>query len=223
MIKREGEWGKAALILGRGKARIRGAMDRAVLQEAQFFRKKVVEGFRTQAPGGKKFKPLSPNTLMFRRAQGFGGKKALIRTGSLRNSISVHKRNRPDGAEAFIGVLRTARTKDGKKLVNIAEVHEFGSKPIVIPVTPKMRAYVMALIAKKQRSGRDAQGRFIKKGQKGKGGGGGGFKRGFLIIQIPARPFIGPVARKYFRGAVAKARFQTRVQTLLAGSGLAKK
>lgn len=218
-VYKTGQWKKAARILATGPVNLRMAMDRAVMQEAQFFRKKVVEGFRTQAPGGKKFKPLADNTLIARRFAGFKGSKALNVTGSLRNSITVQKKRTVNGVEAFIGVLRTARGKDGKSLVNIAEVHEFGSKPIVIKVTPAMRRFLMAMFSQHAKSGRDAKGRFLKKGQKAQSGGKGGISRGFIITQIPARPFIQPVADAFFKGPIAAARFQGRVRMLLRDFG----
>jgi len=205
-VKRVGEWNKAARILGKGPARIRVAMDRAVLQEAQLFRKKVVEGFRTQSPGGKAFKPLAPATIQARKFKGFRGSKALNVTGSLRNSITVQKKTTVAGVEAFIGVLRTARARDGKKLVNIAEVHEFGSKPIVIKVTPAMRRFLMAMFRGKSKRSRKKSAPITASG---------GIARGFIIMQIPARPFIRPVADAHFKGAVAAARFQGRVRKLL--------
>ncbi len=83
-IGKVGDWNRAALILRTAPIRLRVAMDRAVLQEAQFFRRKVIEGFRTQAPGGKPFTPVSETTLAIRRFTGFKGTKALIVRGELR-------------------------------------------------------------------------------------------------------------------------------------------
>jgi hypothetical protein len=194
-IASTGDWGRASWILGTAPIRIRRAIDAAVLAEAQFFRRKVVEGFRTQAPGGKTFAPLKKTTLAIRRFRGFGGTKALIVRGDLRNSVKVVKRQTSLGAEAFVGVNRTVRGRDGQKIVNIAEVHEFG-KLIVIPVTPAMRRFLMAAFSQELGS---------------EGGGAGGLRLGIVIVKIPARPFIRPVAEKWFDGPQAAARFQGRV------------
>lgn len=201
-IARTGDWGRALSILQVGAARLRFAMDRAVLQEAQLFRRKVVEGFRTQSPGGRAFQPLSETTLAVRRFTGFTGTKALIVRGDLRNSISVIKRTTPLGAEAFVGVLRSARGRGGRRLVNIAEIHEFGTRPFAIEVTPAMRRFLMA--AFRQELGPPS-------------GGGGGLSRGIIIVRIPPRPFIQPVADAFFSGPVAAARFQARVAVNLGG------
>lgn len=195
-ISKTGDWDKASKILGAAPFKIRRAMDRAVLQEAQFFRRKVVEGFRQQAPGGVRFKPLAETTLAIRRFQGFSGSKALIVRGDLRNSVKVVKRNGPAGVEAFVGVLKNARGRGGQSLVNVAEVHEFGAGPIVIPVTPAMRKFLMAAFTQEL-------------GGFG-GGGGGGLSRGIIVMRIPARPFISPVAEAFFKGPEAAARFQAR-------------
>lgn len=202
-ITPHGDWDRVAVLLATTPYKLRRALDRAVLQEAQFFRAKVVEGFRTQAPGGVPFKPLSPITLAMRRARGFSGTKALMVRGDLRNSISVMSRATYDGAEAWVGVKKNARNATGVSLHNIAMVHEFGSRPIVIRVTPKMKAFFFAAMA--------------RAGGTGGAGGAGGFKRGFIIVQIPARPFLRPVAAKWFNGPPAAARFQARVAQNMGG------
>lgn len=201
-VQRVGDWNRAAVILRTAPIKIRLAMDRAVLQEAQFFRRKVIEGFRNQAPGGQRFKPLAETTLAIRRFTGFSGTKALIVRGDLRNSVKVVKRRTSLGAEAFIGVLRSARGRSGGPLINIAEVHEFGAGPIVIPVTPAMRKFLMA--AFRQELG-------------GSEGGAGGVARGIIIVRIPPRPFIQPVADAFFNGPDARLRFQARVAANMGG------
>lgn len=193
-----GEWKTAARILGSAPVKIRIALDRSVLQEAQFFRTKVVEGFREQAPGGQPFRPLSPFTLAVRRFTGFKGTKALIVRGDLRNSVKVVKKQTALGAEAFVGVLKNAKGKRGQNLFNVARVHEFGSKTIVQYVTPKQRKFLMAAIRKEMG------------GEGSEGGGGGGLKTGIIVSKIPPRPFIGPVVEKWFNNAEAIARFHSR-------------
>lgn len=201
-IALSGDWKKAARILSIAPVKLRVAIDRAVLQEAQYFRKRVVEGFREQAPGGKPFKPLAETTLAMRRFKNFGGTKALIVRGDLRNSTKVVKKTTPLGAEAFVGVLKSAKGRDGKKLIDIAAVHEFG-KTIVIEVTPAMRKF-LAMVFTKELGGVDS-------------GKGGGFKTGIIIVRISARPFLQPVADKWFTGPDAALRFQARVAANLNG------
>jgi hypothetical protein len=209
-ILRVGQWGVARRILATAPARAKMAINMAVQQEAHYFRGKVVEGFRTQAPGGVPFKPLAKSTLAARKFKGFRGTKALIVRGDLRNSISVA---RPSPGTAFVGVLRSARAKNGKPLVNIAEVHEFGSRPIAIRITPKMRRFLQALNASMGEMGRDEKGRFTKRKRVTFWGNG----TGIVIVQIPARPYLRPAFDKYMKGDEVKMRFLARVGLLLGG------
>jgi len=67
-VTKIGDWSLARRILSGASRRIKDALDKAVLQEAQFFRTKIVEGLRSGAPGGQAFQPLAPTTLAIRRA-----------------------------------------------------------------------------------------------------------------------------------------------------------
>jgi phage gpG-like protein len=193
-----GAWVAARKVLATASTRAKQAAKKAILQEAHFFRGKIVEGIREQAPGGQRFKPLAPMTLALRRFMGFKGTKALIRRGDLRNSITVHQ----TGNTVFVGVLKTATNRDGKSLVNIGAVHEFGSKPIVIRVTPAMRRF-LHMVARKE--GLPASG--------GSGGGGSGV----IVLRIPKRPFLQPVFDKYGSKAQVAARMRARLAFLLSG------
>lgn len=200
-VVRVGDWALAHRILSGSTLRVERAINRAVLQEAQFLRSKIIEGLRDQNPGGQAFRPLAASTLAVRRFKRFNGTKALIVRGDLRNSVRVHR----DRQGAFVGVLRTARGRQGQPLANIAELNEFGSRPIVIQVTPKMRRFLAGA---------------LKGGGEGGGGSGGGGGGGFgvIVVQIPARPFIRPVVDRYYsnRNEVAE-RFLHRVGMNLGG------
>jgi hypothetical protein len=198
-----GDWEKSKKLLIVLPLSITRAIDKAVLQEAQYFRTKVVMGFNEQAPGGKKFKPLEETTLALRRFNNISSTKALLVRGDLRNSIKVTKRSTLLGAEAFIGVHKTAKGRSGSPLINIAYVHEFGSKTIVIEVTPAMRKYLMMV--------------FSKTIGVSEGTGGGGISMGIIITKIPPRPFLQPVIDKDFNTLKARLRFQSRVLINLKG------
>ncbi len=212
-ILKVGQWAVAKRILMTGGARTRIALDRAVQQEAMYLRSKIVEGFRTQAPGGVPFRPLAKTTLAIRKFKRFRGTKALIVRGDLRNSVTTQ---RTGYAAAFVGVLRTARSRDGKSLVNIAEVQEFGSRPIVIRITPKMRAFLNAALASlsaKGERGRDQRGKFTKaKVIRYRGSG-----TGIAVINVPARPFIRPAVDAHMKPFDVRMRFLARVGRLLNG------
>jgi phage gpG-like protein len=111
---------------------VRNALDKALLQEGHFYRQRIVLGIRRQAPAGQPFLPLAMATIAARRRKGFKGTKALIMTGDLRNSITVVK----IGKDVFVGILRSTRHRGGQMLVNIAAIHEFGSRDGKTPARP---------------------------------------------------------------------------------------
>jgi hypothetical protein len=193
--RRTGDWARGRRIFGNLAQTTERAADTAVLQEAHHLRGKMVEGITDQAPGGKAFKPLSPLTLAARRLRRFRGTKALMVRGDLRNQITVMR----VGRRVFVGVLKTATGRDGKKLINIANVHEFGYGPIIIKVTPKMRRW-LAVLYKEAGIPRVA---------------GAGSGRGVVVIRIPARPFIRPVYERDAKPADVKARLEERTMKIL--------
>ena len=187
MVARTGDWALARQVLSAAPARLRRAIGTAVRQEAHALRNAVVQGLTSQAPGGEPMKPPSPLTLAARQFKGFGGTKALLVRGDLRNSVSVVVK----GDEAFIGVSRSARSKDGASMVDLAKLHEFGGPPVIIPMTPKMRRFLFALL---RQAGKEPT---------------GGSGRGVIVVQVPARPFLRPAFDKFREGA--SRRFLERV------------
>jgi phage gpG-like protein len=194
-VTKVGAWQAVRRILDSAPKRIRAAEEKAVLQEAQFFRAKIVEGLRSGAPGGQAFLPLAPTTLAIRKLRGFGGTKPLIQHGDLRNSIAVVK----EGGGVFVGVLRSAKSRGGGSLVDIAALHEFGSRPIVVKITPKVRAMLHAAFRK---AGLD-QPRDDRP------------STGVAVIRIPARPFLRPVFEEHGKTDEVAKRFRARVAVLL--------
>lgn len=195
--RKTGDWALARRLLASGPARLKTAIGKATRQEAELLRSQIVQGITDQAPGGEGFKPLSPLTLAARKHAGFGGTKALLVRADLRNAIAVIMR----GDEAFVGVPRKARGSDGRSLADVAQLNEFGSDPILIPITPKMRRLLHALR-------REA-------GLTGSSGSGGG--KGVVVVEIPPRPFLRPVFKKFVAGA--QRRFLRRVAAELGWGG----
>jgi phage gpG-like protein len=186
-VSRTGDWARARRLLTAAPQRLQAAIGTAVRQEAHALRNEIVQGLTSQAPGGETLKPPSPLTIAARQLEGFGGSKALIVRGDLRNSITVIVQ----GDEAFIGVSRSARSKDGASMVDIAKLHEFGGPPVIIPITPKMRRFLFALL---RQAGKEPT---------------GGSGRGVIVVQVPARPFLRPAFDKFREGA--SRRFLERV------------
>jgi phage gpG-like protein len=186
-ISRTGDWARARRLLTAAPQRLQAAIGTAVRQEAHALRNEIVQGLTSQAPGGEPLKPPSPLTIAARQLEGFGGTKALIVRGDLRNSITVVVQ----GDEAFIGVSRSARSKDGASMVDLAKLHEFGGPPVIIPMTPKMRRFLFALL---RQAGKEPT---------------GGSGRGVIVVRVPARPFLRPAFDKFREGA--SRRFLERV------------
>jgi phage gpG-like protein len=186
-VSRTGDWARARRLLTAAPQRLQAAIGTAVRQEAHALRNEIVQGLTSQAPGGEPLKPPSPLTIAARQLEGFGGTKALIVRGDLRNSITVIVQ----GDEAFIGVSRSARSKDGASMVDLAKLHEFGGPPVIIPMTPKMRRFLFALL---RQAGKEPT---------------GGSGRGVIVVQVPARPFLRPAFDKFREGA--SRRFLERV------------
>ncbi len=153
-----------------------------IRRELLKFQGMVKRGIKNQAPGGKRFKPLSAWTLALRKFRGFRGTKALIVSGDLRNSIvTEYSESKKEG---FVGILYQTKSKDGKSMVNIAEIQEYGTKPFAVKRTPKMRKF-LAMVASK--SG------LISYSPNYRG-------KGVYIIKIPARPFIAPTFEAWKKG-----------------------
>ena len=174
-VMRTGDWARARQLLAAGPQRLRSAIGVAIRREAQGLRNEIVQGLTSQAPGGEPIKPPAPLTLAARQLEGFGGTKALLVRGDLRNSISVIS----DGDEVFVGVLRTAKGSTGESLADIAQLQEFGGPPVIIPITPKMRRFLFVLL---KRAGVTPS---------------GGSGRGVVVTQVPARPFLRPAFEKF--------------------------
>lgn len=196
-VRKTGDWARARKVLRALPGDLATASRKALLQEAHALRGQIVQGLTTQAPGAEQLAAPAPLTLAARRLQRFSGTKALIVRGDLRNSIQVVA----IGDQIFVGVSRTARGSDGQSLVDIAQVQEYGSDPIVIPITPAMRRFLAAL--------------FREAGEDSRRGNAGG--AGVVVVQVPARPFLRPTFDAFKAGA--ERRFLERVARLLPRGG----
>lgn len=177
-----GDWRQTGRTLAQARARMTRALDTATRAEAEDVRKQMLEGIRKQAPAGEEFLPISRLTRALRRARGFRGSKALIKTASMMNSITVSRAGR---GRYFVGIKRSARGRRNEPLINIALIHEEG-RTYVMRVTPRQRRFIMMALR---------QAGMLRKKREGSGGE-SGFSRGYVVVTIPARPFMSPVIRK---------------------------
>lgn len=233
-MKRVGQWGEMAAIAGRMQVKWQGAIEKALLAEAELMRGHIIRGLANQAPGGQPFAPISPFTKAVRKVLGGTGSKALIATNAMRGSIAVKRISSGSNAKVFVGVL-------GAKQALKARVHEFGA---TITKTDRMNRFLHAVareagVAKEgvHVSGvgkvfKDKQGRWHAHGgkflsgkqvakakaaeaaarsQRKSSGAGKG------VIVIPARPFIQPVIANYMKPAEVRARFRARLAEAMGG------
>lgn len=189
-------WVKAARALRTFGPEFATMRTKALRAEAEFFKAKIIEGIQSQSPGGRPLKPLSPYSVMMRQFLGYKGEKALIQRGDLLRSIGIQQSGRD---RFYVGVKRGATSSDGKDLVTIAEIQEKGAGPFVVKITPKMRAFLAMVFRKMNKTGSPG----------GKGG------KGYMLITIPPRPFMGPVFDKYGEPGRARARMLQRFSVLL--------
>lgn len=119
------------------------AIDRALAAGAMELTRMIKIGIRNQKPGGVAFKPLAETTKKMKRSS-----KALIDKGDLLRSIHMYDVQVAQGKAWFVGVHKQTRARDGNSMVNIAEIHEFGTKPFNIPVTRKLARWWDAMVAK---------------------------------------------------------------------------
>ncbi|RTL06447.1 hypothetical protein EKK58_05700 [Candidatus Dependentiae bacterium] len=217
--RRVGQWNEASRIAFTMVDRFKKALEMAVLKEAHFLRGKMVQGISSQAPGGKAFVPLSPLTLALRKAMGFGGSKALIRTGALRAAITAI---RVPGASprAFVGILRQAKGKSSGG----------GGGGGAKGGASRKGSGVGNVFKDKGGRWRDSTGRFLRKGQRpgdkpaggsGKGGGKGGGGSAPPLVNIAIIHEQGasvPITDKMRRFLWAKLR-QSGAKPPAAGAG----
>lgn len=174
-----GDWKKLAQDLKFLKKDFKRVLAMFMKREVLRYRSMVVKGIKDQEPGGKRFRPLSAWTLAMRKFRGFGGTKALIVSGEMRKAITY--RWSSSKLEGFAGILYKSKAKDGKSMVNIAAVHEFGTKPFAIKRTDKMRKF-LAMVASRT-------GLIVYTP--------GHVSSGIYVVKIPARPFFGPTFEEW--------------------------
>lgn len=175
-----------------------GALELATRQQAEIMRKQIIDGIRNQAPAGKPMQGLSRLTIALRKARGFDGTKALIRTGAFVRAIVVE---RVSFATYFVGVIRGTEDSRGNNAADIAAINEYG-RTIVVRVTPKMRAFLMAALRLAGELGhRDPSQGGIRSGP---------ITQRYMVIRIPPRPTITPI---FAEAKKNPQRIQAEIQT----------
>jgi len=119
----------------------KAAYKKAATKEAHRLRGLMIDAFKKGGPAGQRWPRLSVFTQLVSRAKGKGDRRPLTDNADLRNSIAVHEEN----DVIFVGTHRKAKAKKSKKhksgMINIALVHNYGTRLYTIKVSEKMRKY----------------------------------------------------------------------------------
>lgn len=200
-VVRTGDWKKASFILHGDIPKARQALAAGFRAEARFLKKVLVDGIKAQAPGGVSFKPLSATTIAVRKFLGIRSTKALMRTQSMIKEIRVTPSGRAGSFSyaVFVGILASAVGADGKSAFKKMVLSEFGGPPVVVPITPKMRAFLHAALGK------------VKALRKL----GPPTSKGFLLVQVPTRPVFEPTWAMW--GKTSAARILNSARALYKG------
>lgn len=171
-LRRTGSWDKASKRMHMAEINARRLRIRALKRVALKAERAIKVGIKSGAPGGQKFAPLAPMTRLLTRRR-----KPLARSFGTGLAGAITTRVDERAEQAFVGVLRTRRNRDGDDMFNIALAHEYGVKPYTIKVTEGIRRFFWALFFKTNGK--------IKPISEA--------KTEILHPGIPARPFIRPV------------------------------
>jgi hypothetical protein len=124
---------------------------RAMSRQAQEAKKRILirvglkgQQIAIEKLSGKRNNELQPaltkKYLERKTKQGYSN-LTLVRTNTYRQAITF----KPFKEKVFIGVLRASLSKDGKPIINIAQLHEFGSVRQNIPPRPLWRPLIIEL------------------------------------------------------------------------------
>lgn len=120
-VRLTGQWREAVSGFASYARNLEAAAQRAVGKEAHHFASEIRDGIRTQRSAREArppWPPLADSTIAAK-----GSSKMLIDTGTMMRAIIAEKVAK---WRWLVGVKRGAKTKDGRDLVNVAAVHEFG-------------------------------------------------------------------------------------------------
>lgn len=182
-VRESSSWATARRKFEQAATRVDRRAGLAVRRAGLLAEGEIKRGIKSKAPGGQRFKKLSPITILLRRK---GSRKPLMDDNDLVNSIHMSPYDSRTKT-VFVGVHRSEKDKDGESLMNIAMTHEFGTAPYIIPVTPGVRRFFLFL--------HRASGGKIKPLSKR--------KKYIAHPGVPERPFIRPVFEE-IKPAVAK-------------------
>lgn len=200
-VQKVGQWAEVRSALNIASTKLGIAISKALKEEAEFFAKEIKANLISGGSKyGKKFKALAKTTVEARKLRGIKGKKPLIATKTLLNSIKAIPKGRN---KYFVGIDRSARAPKGGSLAEVARLNEEGGV-ITINTSSMSGAFFKFL------------GMLMKKSGKSKPS--SKRPKGVIIIKIPPRPFIAPVFQELYDNRLkAKARMMSRVAKNMGG------
>lgn len=128
-----GNWAGTIAGLKNLEGTLRQELKKTVLMNARVVEAALVLHFQNQDLG---WKPLNPLYKKMKQKKGLS-EQILIATSTMMNSITVDSRE--NGNQAFVGVNRQAKGKDGASRAMIGAIHEYGSAKRGIPPRPFLR------------------------------------------------------------------------------------
>ena len=166
-----GNWAGVSAMLTRG---LKSAKPVALKRAAAYFEGQVKKNLSSGGRlAGKPFVKLKAATLARRkRGKGSGKPTPLIDTGDMRNSVHPVVM---DENTAFIGIRRGEIGREGQDLLDIAQVHEFGTvSKKSIPARPFLRP----VVDKFAQAAGEVFAKALQKGFESGSSGGGGLAAG---------------------------------------------
>jgi hypothetical protein len=127
-VTKEGAWAEVAAMLAGVGEKFRQEVQQATDQSGALMEAEMVGRISRQELSP----PLSPKYLARKIKRGLS-EQILIATGTLMQNIRYHRK---DWSGGFVGILRNVRHSSGQSLVNIAAVHEYGTRDGRIPARP---------------------------------------------------------------------------------------
>ena len=124
-----GDWDKLIAMLEGAGSKAQAEIKKATDLNGRLLEATMVGHFEAQGPG---WASLNPAYLAFKLRRGLS-ENILEASGTLLQNIRYHP---GDWQSGFVGVLRGVTEANGVDVVNIAAVHEYGTKDGKIPARP---------------------------------------------------------------------------------------
>lgn len=128
-VELTGNWNGVERMLSQFGQRFKRNIREATDKNGELLAGKMQQHFWSQDLG---WRSLRPAYLAHKIRKG-GSEQVLVWHGDLGGSIKYYRRSWEEG---FVGILRNTRHSSGAPLVNLAAVHEFGSRDGRIPPRP---------------------------------------------------------------------------------------